>query len=152
MMFVLCGPTEGYGSLIASADPSQGDNAWFLAAPATTYFYAMAVFNGWLYLGTYDPANGYQVYKTQAQGMPPYALTLVVPAGGGLKNMPSQSVVSMFVHYGRLYVGTATFAEMVRINADDTWDLIMGAPRADPTTSELKYPLSNTNAGFGLDS
>jgi hypothetical protein len=150
MMFVLCGPTEGYGSLIASANPSQGDNAWFLAAPPDTYFYALAVFNGWLYLGTYDPTNGYEVYKTQAQGMPPYALTLVVPSGGGLKKMPSQSVVSMFVHYDRLYVGTATFAEMIRINADDTWDLIMGAPRADPVTNVMKYPLSNANAGFGL--
>jgi hypothetical protein len=55
----------------------------------------------------------------------------------------------MFVHYGRLYVGTATFAEMIRINADDTWDLVMGTPRMDPVTGQWKYPTSNLDAGFG---
>jgi hypothetical protein len=108
------------------------------------------VFNGWLYLGGFNPTTGYEVFKTQAQGTPPYALTVVVPPGAGLTTMPSPSVVSMFVHYGRLYVGTATFAEMIRINADDTWDLVMGAPREDPVTKQMKYPLSNLNAGFGL--
>ncbi len=151
MLFTLSGTVEGYGSLIASANPSQGDNAWFLAAPANMYFYELAVFNGSLYLGAFDPANGYGVFKTNAQGSPPYALQLIVPPGAGLiYPVPSASVVSMFVHYGRLYVGTSTFAEMVRINADDTWDLVMGAPRLDPVTNQMKYPLSNLNAGFGL--
>jgi hypothetical protein len=150
MLFTLCGAVEGDGNLIASANPKQGDDAWFLAGPSNMLFYELAVFNGWLYIGGFDPQNGYQVFKTQAQGSPPYALTTVVPPGAGLTNMPSPSVVSMFVHYGRLYVGTATFAEMIRINADDTWDLVMGAPRVDPVTNQMKYPLSDLNAGFGL--
>jgi len=150
MLFTLCGPVEGQGNLIASANPSQGDNAWFLAGSASVFYYELAVFNGWLYLGGYDPQNGYEVWKTQAQGSPPYQMTLVVPPGAGLTSMPSPSVVSMFVHYGRLYVGTATFAELIRINADDTWDLVMGEPRVDPVTNEMKYPLSNLDSGFGL--
>uniref|UniRef100_Q026U6 Fibronectin type-III domain-containing protein n=1 Tax=Solibacter usitatus (strain Ellin6076) TaxID=234267 RepID=Q026U6_SOLUE len=149
-MFVLCGPVFGQGSLIASANPSQGNDAWFLAGPPDMLFYELAVFNGWLYIGGYDPVNGYAVFKTQAQGTPPYQLITVVPPGAGLTNRPSKSVVSMFVHYGRLYVGTATFAEMVRINPDDTWDLVMGTPRIDPVTYQWKYPLSNLDAGFGL--
>ncbi len=150
MLFTLCGTVEGDGNLIASANPSQGDNAWFLAAPANMLFYELAVFNGWLYIGGFDPQTGYEVFKTNAQGTPPYQLIEIVPPGAGLTNLPSASVVSMFVHYGRLYVGTATFAEMIRINADDTWDLVMGAPRTDPVTGEMKYPLSDLNAGFGL--
>jgi hypothetical protein len=155
MMFAICGPVEGEGSLIASASPATGDNAWFLAVPTTMQFYDMAVFNGWLYLGGYDSAGtGYQVYKTNAQGSPPYQLITVVPQAGYLTNpFPSESVVSMYVHNNRLYVGTATFTEVLRINTDDTWDLVVGIPRQVPTTgggSQWKYPLSNLGAGFGL--
>jgi hypothetical protein len=148
-MFVLCGPIFGQGSLIGSANPRQGDNAWFLAEPANMLFYELAVFNGWLYLGGFDPTNGYAVFKTQAQGTPPYPLIPVVPPGAGLTVRPSKSVVSMFVHNNRLYVGTATFPELIRINADDTWDLVMGTPRLDPVTNQMKYPTSNLDAGFG---
>jgi hypothetical protein len=148
-IFVLSGPIFGQGSLIGSANPSQGDDAWYLAEPAKMVFYELAVFNGWLYLGGIDPVNGYAVYKTQAQGTPPYPLIQVVPPGAGLTVRPSKSVVSMFVHNNRLYVGTATFPEMVRINPDDTWDLVMGSPRLDPVTNQMKYPTSNLDAGFG---
>ena len=78
-MFVLSGPVFGQGSLIASANPQQGDNAWFLAAPAGQLFYELAVFNGWLYIGGFDPTNGYTIFKTKAEGPPPYTLTPVVP-------------------------------------------------------------------------
>lgn len=155
MMFAICGPVEGEGTLIASADPEAGDNAWFVAAPSTMQFYDMAVFNGWLYLGGFDSAGtGYQIYKTNAQGPPPYQLITVVPQAGYLTNpFPSSSVVSMYVHRNRLYVGTATFTEVLRINTDDTWDLVVGIPRQVPTSSggtQWKYPLSNLGAGFGL--
>ena len=150
MLFTLCGPINGQGNLIASANPSQGDNAWFLAEPSNLFFYELAVFNGWLYIGGYNPQMGYSVYKTQAQGSPFYQLKQIVPPGAGLSSMPSASVVSMSVHDNRLYVGTATFAELIRINADDTWDLVMGTPRVDPATNQWKYPTSNLGPGFGL--
>lgn len=149
-LFVLSGPVFGQGSLIASANPSLGDNAWFLAANPALQFFELEVFNGWLYLGAFDPENGYQVFKTKAEGSPPYALISVVPPGAGLTINPSKSVVSMFVHYNRLYVGTATVPEIVRINPDDTWDLVMGSPRIDPVTGQWKYPTSNLDAGFGM--
>lgn len=149
-LFVLSGPGFGQGSLIASANPSLGNNAWFLAADPNIQFYELAVFNGWLYLGGFDPTSGYKVFKTKAEGSPPYSLITVVPPGAGLTVRPSKSVVSMFVHYNRLYVGTSTFPEIVRINADDTWDLVMGSPRIDPVTGQWKYPISNLDAGFGM--
>jgi len=154
-LFAICGPVEGEGSVIASANPAQGDNAWFTALPPSMQFYDMAVFNGWLYLGGFDSIGTvYQVYKTNAEGPPPYKLITVVPQGGYLTNpFPSDSVVSMLVRNKRLYVGTATFTEVLRINADDTWDLVVGIPRQVPNSAgelQWKYPTSNLGAGFGL--
>ncbi len=151
-LFALNGPAFGQGALIASANPKQGNNAWYLAEPASTLFYELAVFNGYLYLGGYDPVGGYAVYKTNAQGAPPYQLTTVVPPGAGLTVNPSSSVVSMHVFNNRLYVGTATFTEVVRINTDDTWDLVVGSPRTATTNgvTEIKYPISGVDAGWGL--
>jgi hypothetical protein len=151
-LFVLCGPIFGQGTLIASADPAKGDDAWFLAAPAHLVFYEMAEFNGWLYLGTFSPEFGYAIMKTRAQGTPPYRLTTVVPRGAYLAYRPSRSVVSMHVYQGRLWVGTATMTEVIRINPDDTWDLVVGPPRLVPRRrggSEWKYPTSNLDAGWG---
>jgi len=58
----------------------------------------------------------------------------------------------MHVYQGRLYVGTATQTEIIRINPDDTWDLVIGPPRAVPQRGggfEWKYPISGLDAGFG---
>ncbi|MEO8592221.1 MAG: hypothetical protein ABI759_02770 [Candidatus Solibacter sp.] len=146
-LFTLSGPVFGQGYLIASANPALGDNAWFLAGPSDVLFYELAVFNGWLYIGGFDPTNGYAIFKTKAQGPPPYQLTPVVPPGAGLAVRPSKSVVSMQVHYGRLYVGTASQTEIIQINPDDTWDLVVGAPRM--VDGQWKYPTSGLDAGFG---
>lgn len=148
-LFVLSGPIFGQGALIASSNPAVGNDAWFLASAPGLLFYELAAFNGWLYIGGFDPANGYAIFKTRAEGPPPYQLTLVVPPGAYLPVRPSKSVVSMQVHYGRLYVGTATQTEIIRINPDDTWDLVVGTPRVVPATGEWKYPISNLDAGFG---
>jgi hypothetical protein len=162
-LFVLSSSVLGSGGLIASADPAKGDNAWFLASPPGMLFYDIAVFNGWLYLGGFYPIDpnsgdtplndgGYTVVKTRAEGTPPYNFITVVPKGAYLTQTPSSSVVSMQVYRGRLYLGTSTFPEVIRINPDDTWDLVVGAPRAVPSPnggSEWKYPLSGLDGGFG---
>ncbi|MCL5746137.1 MAG: hypothetical protein M1541_19775, partial [Acidobacteria bacterium] len=91
-LFVLSGPIFGQGYLIGSADPARGDNAWFLASqPNGLQFYETAVFNGWLYLGAYDPSGGYSVVKTRAEGTPPYNFITVVPRGAYLPVRPSGS-------------------------------------------------------------
>ncbi len=151
-LFVISGPIFGQGSLIASADPAKGDDAWFLASSPELKFYEMEAFNGWLYLGTLDLLNGYSIVKTRAEGPPPYAFVPVIPPGAGLLEAPSRSVVSMHEYDGRLYVGTATKTEIVRINPDDTWDLVVGEPREIALSgggTEWKYPASGLDAGFG---
>src|SRR5581483_5540484 len=102
-LFVLCGPVFGQGSLIGSADPAKGDDAWFIASSPNLLFYEMATFNGWLYLGTFSPLGGYSVVKTHADGPPPYTFVTVVPPGAYvtnaaaplLRDRPAKSVVSM---------------------------------------------------------
>ena len=152
-LFVLSGPVFGQGYLIGSADPAKGDDAWFLAGGSPQLqFYDTAVFNGWLYLGAFDPTGGYSVVKTRAEGTPPYQFVTVVPRGAYLPVRPSKSVVSMHEYFGRLYVGTGTQTEIIRINPDDTWDLVIGPPRVVPSPdggSEWKYPVSGLDAGFG---
>jgi hypothetical protein len=152
-LFVISGPIFGQGSLIASADPAQGDDAWFLASPPEMRFYEMEAFNGWLYLGTLDLFNGYSIVKTRAEGTPPYEFVTVVPSGAGILDGPSRSAVSLREYKGRLYVGTATKTEVVRINPDDTWELVVGPPREIEQPGgerELKVPISGLDAGFGL--
>ncbi len=150
-LFVLAGAIQGQGTLIASADPAKSDK-WFIASPKGMLFYDMAVFNGYLYLGGFagtllNPT--YTVVKTKAEGPPPYTFIPVVPSGAYLTPNPSQSVVSMHEYFGRLYVGTAGFTEVIRINRDDTWDLVVGPPRAVPGSTEIKYPISGLDNGWG---
>ena len=52
----------------------------------------------------------------------------------------------MHVFKGRLYVGTDRPAELLRINPDDTWDLVVGTPRQTP--EGVKRPLSGMDVGF----
>ena len=155
-LFVLSGPIFGQGALIGSENPAAGDDAWFLAAPANVLFYEMSTFNGWLYLGTFSPVTGgYSVIKTRAEGPPPYQFQTVIPVGAFHPDpiRASRSVVSMNEFQGRLYVGTASMTEVVRINPDDTWDLVVGPPRVAPALGgvgvEFKYPLSGLDNGFG---
>jgi hypothetical protein len=152
--FVLHGTIQGGGILLASEDPleKESPDTWFLAAPANRHFFEMEVFNGWLYLGGQDYKGGYTVIKTKAVG-DPYEFTTVVPGGALLKpraaagRKPSASVVSMHVFEGRLYVGTDNPAELIRINPDDTWDLLVGTPRR-ALNGEWIYPLSGLEDGF----
>jgi len=104
-------------------------------------------YNGFLYVGAVDMDGGYSVLKTDATGEPPYTFTPVVTNGGFLPN-PSKAVVSMHVFNGRLYVGTDGPAELIRINRDDSWDLIVGTPRLTP--QGFKYPLSGLDEGFSF--
>jgi hypothetical protein len=149
-LFVLHGTIQGNGVLLASDDPMQGNDAWEEVGPPGTVFFEIEPFNGWLYLGSLDMQRGYTVLKTKAEG-DPYQFTTVVPAGGLLQRVPGQkpsgAVVSMHQFNGRLYVGTDNPAELVRINPNDTWELIAGTARVASDGSWI-FPLSGLEDGF----
>ncbi|MCH7787423.1 MAG: hypothetical protein IIC22_07925, partial [Chloroflexi bacterium] len=142
--------TQGNGAVIASADPASGNDAWSTVTPGTVdnpvmKAYQLKAFNDFLYIGTIDTQNGYSIFKTDGEG-DPLTFTTIIEKGGYLPS-PSIFPLSAAVFKGSLYMGTDNPAEIVRINPDDSWDLIVGTPRQLPDGS-WKYPLSGMNEGF----
>lgn len=154
----------GAGSLFVSGQPSSGDNSFRQVTPPAIPVFEMATFNGHLYLGVPSP-GGYEVMRANCTvpppgqaWCPPSSFTSIVPPGGGLGASGSLDVTSMHVFTDtsgvpHLYVGTDgtenhVGAEIIRINPDESWDLIVGDARTLPDGT-VKTPLSTLTAGFG---
>jgi pimeloyl-ACP methyl ester carboxylesterase len=148
MLFATAGNYEGAGYIIASADPASGDNAWFAAGPTYAQLAAwdMTVYNNELFVVAGAPAAnaGYTVAETNASGTPPYTFNTIV-TGGNAQGKPG-SALSMAVFNGSLYVGTDGPTELIRVNSDNTWNLIVGDPRN--TSEGFLSPLSNFGQYF----
>lgn len=145
-MFVLTGTIQGDGVILESSNPAGGNDNFRQISPPGMKLFEMIPFNGLLYFGIRDAKNGYAVLRTDATGSAPYEFTPVVTQGGYLPE-PSRGVISMHVFKDRLYVGgDRPQTEVIRIYPDDSWDLVMGAPRETP--AGWKYPLSGIDAGF----
>ncbi|MDP3938527.1 MAG: hypothetical protein Q8R92_10375, partial [Deltaproteobacteria bacterium] len=118
----------------------------------------LVVFEDHLYAATLNPTCGFQLYKTKARGEPPYRWTRVLSAGA-YRGYLNEGVAHMCVFKVAIYLGTGiegggynrwhqigpAAAEVIRVHADDTWDLIVGMPRLSP--SGLKPPLSGLGPG-----
>ena len=121
--------------------------------------FSLAVANNRLYAGTLN-LSGLQVWVTDGEGPPPYHWSQLIDKGAG-RGPLNQAVACMTEFNGALYVGTGiqgggndrvnkigpAAAEIIRINADDTWDLIMGD--RDDTVTPARAPLSGLKSGFG---
>lgn len=111
-------------------------------------FFEIETYNGFLWGGTgVNPQNDsapFSLLKTDATGDPPYTFTTVIPAGA-YRQRPSPAVISMHAFDGRLFVGTDS--EILRVNPDDTWDVVVGDPRRTPDGRKLE-PLSGFQNGF----
>jgi hypothetical protein len=120
----------------------------------------LAVFNDHLYAATLNERYGYEVWKTDGAGEPPYRWTCVLERGawrGPLSSLPS----AMFVFKDALYIGGTIQRqgsrerdhygpfppELVRVFPDDTWELVSGTMRCTP--HGLKRPISGLTGGFG---
>jgi len=154
----------GVALVLASTDPVEG--VWELACepnfgdPQNTGVFEMGVANGFLYAGVINLIEGFQLWKTTAEGRPPYRWTRVLTRGA-FRGKLNQGTVAMTAFGEHLYVGTAiqgggydrernvgpAAAELLRIAPDDTWDLIVGDTRDTP--DGMKVPLSGYGAGFG---
>ena len=152
-LFVTASDYRGVGLIIASENPKAGNNAWTYAGPTAAEMpvWTLEEFNDQLYAVTGDRRfeAGYEVYKTSADGPPPYTFTRVVSAAAGQSEqaLKALNALSVGVFQGRLYVGTDRQTEMIRINPDDTWDLVAGYPRHTP--DGYKTPISGINQWFG---
>ncbi len=156
-LFATLGDFVGSGVVVASDNPSAGNDAWFQVSPPRDELpvWTLHVFNDFLYVTTGLPrvqepeTEGYGVYKTDAEGDPPYEFLPIVTNGG---NQPIQifrapNGLSFAEFQGQLYVGTNRPTELIRINPDDSWDLVVGERRFTP--QGFKAPISGFGIGFG---
>lgn len=154
--------TAGLALVLENSDPAN--RPWRLANspsfgdPGNVAVFDLAVFNDHLYAGTVNP-RGFQVWKTAARGEPPYQWTRVLTEGA-YRGPLNEGVATMCAHDGRLYIGSGiqhggydrtyrigpAAAELLRIADDDSWELLVGAPRHTP--DGFKEPLSRLGPGF----
>ncbi|MEZ4767678.1 MAG: hypothetical protein R2844_04555 [Caldilineales bacterium] len=152
-LYAIGGFAQGSGVLLESSDPAAGDDSYGVVSAWGMLASAGAPFNNQLYVST-QSLSGYKIYRTDNSGSAPYSYTQVINNGGYLSR-PNNEVLSMMEYNGRLYAGgngvvfRGTPAELIRINPDDTWDVVVGDPRDTP--DGWKYPLSGFTSGFGND-
>lgn len=120
----------------------------------------MAEFNGYLYAGTMNIHEGFEVWKTDAEGAPPYKWKKVLMSGA-YRGKLSQIAMTLIAFREHLYVGSAiqncsfdfdnnigpAAPEVIRLNADDSWEIVFGEPRMTP--EGFKVPLSGLGLGLG---
>jgi len=166
-LFVTAASYEGSGVIIASPNPSAGDNTFQQVGPNWSVLptWDLAVFNNYLYAATgFLPAEipsetGYGAYKTAGTGTPPYQFLPIVVDGGNQSNptLLSTNGLQLYTFRNELYMGTAEPSELIKIRADDSWDLVVGEPRALLAGMKIGTsgangqitPLSGIGAGFG---
>jgi hypothetical protein len=119
--------------------------------------FEMIDFNGYLYAGTGNPIEGYEVWKTNALGDPLYHWIPVL-LKGAYRGKKNEGTACMHVFKDQLYIGSGIQAgfhseaglfgppEIIRINMDDSWELVCGEPRYTP--DGFKQPVSGSGPGF----
>jgi hypothetical protein len=154
-------------AVLESDDPNQGGmdspQTWRLASapgfgdPDNATIFEMAVFNDHLYVGVGN-LNGFEIWKTDAKGSPPYQWKRVIAGGGHKDGAGPWGVISMSPFGDWLYVGTGrppsalemfepTPGELIRIAPDDTWEVVTGDARE--THQGFKAPISGMPGLFG---
>jgi hypothetical protein len=111
-----------------------------------------------LFVATVNATTGFEVWRTQVsvddEG---YSWQRVVTQGAYRYTL-NKAVLSMTMREGVLFLGTAPLApglvdagdngpELLRLEPDGTWDLVVGAPRFTP--DGMKVPLAAYGPGFG---
>jgi hypothetical protein len=152
LLVTASGGLTGDGVILQVRDPDSATPTFSQVSPTDMDVFELAVFNGFLYAGTGDARLGYSVWKTSEVGAPSI-FTQVVKDGAG-RGRAITSVVSMSEYKGALYVGSSGWAfvfpnsELIRVNPDDTWDLVVGNARFT-AAGVFKYPISGLPDGFG---
>jgi hypothetical protein len=150
-LFVTATPDlTGNGALFEILKPWSNHPRLIQMSPPALNIFEVATFNGDLYVGCGNPDSGYSVWETSGVGRP---FIPIVTGGAGRGNIMT-SVVSMQVYRKALYVGASGWyqsslplSEMIRIQRDGQWTLVVGNPRKLPN-GQMTYPTSGLNDGF----
>jgi hypothetical protein len=152
----------GQAVVLENADPAR--TAWKLANTPSfgdrenLAVFDLHAFNGHLYAGTVS-ATGFQLWKTDGQGEPPYKWTRVLTRGA-FRGPLNEGVATLCAHGDHLYVGSGiqsggydrslnigpAAAEILRVSPDDSWEIVVGCPRKTP--AGFKTPISRFGPGF----
>lgn len=111
-----------------------------------------------LYAGTLNH-SGYQLWRSRCEGEPPYEWERIIEQGA-YRGPLNQGVLSMCVFKDALYVGSGIqgggidkankigpgASELVRVNPDMSWDLVVGDERDTPIGHLA--PTSGRHAGY----
>ncbi len=155
--------TAGVPLVFESPDPAGGE--WLPVSepgfgdPGNLGIFSLAAMGEQLYAGTFNLA-GLQVWASNCRGRRPYRWRKLIDGGAG-RGPLNQAVAAMVAFKGAMYIGTAiqgggidrvnhvgpAAGEVIRINADDSWDLVAADTRAVP--SGTMQPLSGLRSGFG---
>ncbi|MCG6873079.1 MAG: hypothetical protein LJE84_12375 [Gammaproteobacteria bacterium] len=141
------------GKWVASCEPGFGETG-------NAGVFQLCSWRDQLYAGTINN-EGFQLWRSDCEGEPPYQWEKVLERGAA-RGALNQAVVSMHVFRDALYIGTGiqnggydltndigpAGAELLRLNRDDSWDLVMGDSR-DADDGSHRVPLSGFSAGFG---
>ena len=163
--------SEGGGLLYVSRDPRTGTwapaNAPGFGDPHNQVIHGLQVCHDRLYAAAGNPFAGFQLWRTQAQGDPPFHWEPVLQQGAHRHTLNS-AVAAMAVLRDALYLGTgvppterspkaAAGCEIIRILPTGRWELVVGQPRFSPIG--LQVPVSTrgpcllytsvTTDGFG---
>lgn len=159
----LAGNTSYNPTVLCSDDPVSGrwevSNPGQFSDPNNHGIFEMGASRDFLYAGTINIREGFQVWKTDGEGPPPHRWTKVVDRGAD--RGPHNQAIGCFAPHGdAMYIGTGiqnggydrlnsvgpAAGEILRLYPDDTWDLVMGEPRM--TRSGFKTPSSGLGPGF----
>ena len=149
-------------ALYVSDDPSAGP--WRNATPVAFEIEgdeavsSLCAFGPYLYAGTTNSERGFGLWRTKATGEPPFTWEQVLAAGAGRHTL-NERVSAMAVFDSALYLaagaspeaaeascGGPLGAEIIRLEANNSWELIVGTPRFSP--DGLKVPMSVMGPGF----
>jgi hypothetical protein len=149
---VRCSDDPVRGRWEISCAPGFGD-------PTNRGIIEMQAWGDYLYVGTLNVREGFQLWRTDGEGPAPHRWERVLDRGAD-RGPLNQAVLSMAVFNDCLYIGTAiqngghdktnnigpAAAEVIRVYPDGTWDLVCGYPRL--TRQGLKIPTSGMGPGF----
>jgi len=127
---------------------------------------SMESLHGYLYVGTQNDETGFEVWRSNAKSPAHPSMgnwTQIIEYGAG--DMANTRALSMEVFKNKLYVGSSMFPlsgeepyilppkgfEVFRINADDSWEMLVGdfyAWNPPPGDGSLRIPLSGWPGGF----
>ncbi len=151
--------------LLEASDPKSGDFRIVPLAGDSDITdggpYSLAEFDGYLYISVNysGKERGFSLLKTRAEGDLPYDFVEVL-TDGAYRGPANESLVSMAPYGDWLYLGSGLFggfrvlpnevgaagAELLRINAYDEWELLVGQERDTPDGP--REPITGYNSGF----